>query len=122
MPRLAAITYEGLPIASGSAHKLRTRGLSVNKKLVLVRVTWWIVLVFLDKRNDPRSSEILPTKTINVISATRQIIAAYPQARVMIVTNYDDAGLREAARPAGACEYVVKQNLIEIRRILCAGK
>lgn len=55
MPRLAAITYEGLPIASGSAHKLRTRGLSVNKKLVLVRVTWWIVLVFLDKRNDPRS-------------------------------------------------------------------
>ena len=26
MPRLAAITYEGLPFASGSAHKLRTRG------------------------------------------------------------------------------------------------
>ena len=26
MPRLAAITYEGLPLASGGAHKLRTRG------------------------------------------------------------------------------------------------
>ena len=26
MPQLAAITYEGLPLASGSAHKLRTRG------------------------------------------------------------------------------------------------
>jgi two-component system chemotaxis response regulator CheY len=56
------------------------------------------------------------------ISATRQIVAADPQAQVMIVTNYDDADLREAARSAGACEYVVKQNLIEIRRILAAGK
>ena len=26
MPRLAAITYEGLPLSSGGAHKLRTRG------------------------------------------------------------------------------------------------
>lgn len=26
MPRLAVITYEGLPLASGGAHKLRTRG------------------------------------------------------------------------------------------------
>ena len=52
------------------------------------------------------------------ISATRQIIAAYPNARVMIVTNYDDADLREAARSAGACEYVLKQNLIEIRGVL----
>jgi CheY-like chemotaxis protein len=59
---------------------------------------------------------------VDGISATRQIIAAYPQARVMIVTNYDDAGLHEAARSAGACEYVVKQNLIEIRRILAAAR
>ena len=55
------------------------------------------------------------------ISATRQIIAAYPQARVMIVTNYDDVYLREAARSAGAREYVLKQNFIEIRRILSAS-
>ena len=58
---------------------------------------------------------------VDGISATRQIIAADPQAQVMIVTNYDDADLREAARSVGACEYVVKQNLIEVRRIL-AGK
>ena len=57
---------------------------------------------------------------VDGISATRQIIAAYPQARVMIVTNYDDAELRETARLAGACEYVVKQDLIAIRRILAA--
>jgi DNA-binding NarL/FixJ family response regulator len=59
---------------------------------------------------------------VDGISATRQIIAADPQAQVMIVTNYDDADLREAARSVGACEYVVKQNLIEIRRILSARK
>src|SRR5262245_14093743 len=28
MVRLAAITYEGLPLASGGAHKLRTRGVA----------------------------------------------------------------------------------------------
>jgi len=57
---------------------------------------------------------------VDGISATRQIVSAYPEARVMVVTNYDDADLREAARAAGACDYVVKEDLIEIRRILAA--
>lgn len=34
------------------------------------------------------------------------------------ITALDEA--RETARSAGACEYVVKENLIEIRRILAA--
>jgi DNA-binding NarL/FixJ family response regulator len=55
---------------------------------------------------------------VDGISATKRIVAAHPEARVMMVTNYDDADLREAARLAGACEYVVKENLLEIRRIL----
>ena len=57
---------------------------------------------------------------VDGISATRRIIAAHPEARVMMVTNYDDADLREAARRAGASEYVLKEDLIEIRRILAA--
>ena len=57
---------------------------------------------------------------VDGISATRQIVSADPGARVMIVTNYDDAILRETARSAGACEYVVKENLVEIRRLLAA--
>lgn len=52
------------------------------------------------------------------IAATRQITAAYPDARVIIVTDYDDVELREAAREAGACEYVVKENLLDLGRIL----
>lgn len=57
---------------------------------------------------------------VDGISATRRIVAAHPEAKVMMVTNYDDADLREAARLAGACEYVVKENLLEVRRILAA--
>ena len=59
---------------------------------------------------------------VDGISATRRIVATHPEARVMMVTNYDDADLREAARLAGACEYVVKENLLEIRRILAARR
>src|SRR4029453_15300260 len=47
------------------------------------------------------------------IPATRQIMAAFPDARVLIVTNYDDAELRAAALAAGACGYVLKDNLLE---------
>jgi CheY-like chemotaxis protein len=57
-------------------------------------------------------------KEMDGISATRQIMASYPEAHIMIVTDYDDPDLREAARTAGACEYVTKENLLEVRRIL----
>jgi DNA-binding NarL/FixJ family response regulator len=57
-------------------------------------------------------------KRTNGIAATRQLLAAFPEARVVIVTNYNDEPLREAARWAGACGYVLKDNLIEVRRLL----
>lgn len=52
------------------------------------------------------------------LTATREICAAYPNARVVIVTNYGDAEMREAATKAGACGYVLKENLLELRGIL----
>lgn len=52
------------------------------------------------------------------LTATREICAAYPKARVMIVTNYGDEAMREAAAKAGACGYVMKENLLELRGIL----
>lgn len=58
---------------------------------------------------------------VDGLSATRRIVAAHPEARIMMVTNYDDADLREAARSAGACAYVVKDDLLEVRRILSSG-
>lgn len=55
---------------------------------------------------------------VDGLAATRQIVAAFGEARVMIVTDYDDPKLREAARQAGACEYVLKEDLRSLRRIL----
>jgi CheY-like chemotaxis protein len=54
------------------------------------------------------------------IAATRQIRAAYPRARVVIVTAHDSAALREEARGAGACGYVLKENLLDLLEILRA--
>ena len=54
------------------------------------------------------------------LEATREIIAAFPEARILIVTNYDDDELRKAARSAGASDYVLKDNLIDVRRVLAA--
>lgn len=61
-------------------------------------------------------------KEMDGISATRQIKASFPDAQIMIVTDYDNQNMREAARNAGACEYVTKENLLDVRRILSSSK
>src|SRR5215510_934904 len=55
---------------------------------------------------------------VNGITATRRIKAEYPEARVVVVTNYNDELLRETARVAGACGYVLKGDLSVLRQIL----
>jgi CheY-like chemotaxis protein len=57
-------------------------------------------------------------KVMNGLTATRQLTAVFPEARIMIVTQYDDTRLRELAREAGACGYVVKENLLQLRQLL----
>ena len=52
---------------------------------------------------------------LNGIQATCQIRAAFPTARIIIVTSFDEPGLRETAQQAGACGYVLKENLLELR-------
>lgn len=55
---------------------------------------------------------------MNGITATQQITAAFPAARIVIVTDFDDEGVREAAFKAGARNYVRKENLLELRHWL----
>ena len=55
---------------------------------------------------------------VDGITATREILLSYPRARVVIVSKYDDDQTREAARKAGACGYVLKENLMAIRELL----
>ena len=57
-------------------------------------------------------------KEVDGIVATRLIKARWPAAQIMIVTDYDDSTFRQAARDAGASEYVVKDNLVDVRRVL----
>jgi two-component system response regulator DegU len=52
------------------------------------------------------------------IAATGQIRDADPRARIVVVTDYDGVELREAAQAAGACAYVLKENLTELRGLL----
>ena len=41
-----------------------------------------------------------------------------PAARIVLVSDYDDAAMRESARHAGACGYVLKDNLLEVKGLL----
>lgn len=52
------------------------------------------------------------------LTATREILLAFPDAKVVIVSKHDDEQLRAAARAAGACGYVLKENLIAVRELL----
>jgi CheY-like chemotaxis protein len=52
--------------------------------------------------------------------ATQQIVTAHPDARVVIVTSYDEAEYRTAARNAGALDYVQKENLSSLIQIINA--
>ena len=52
------------------------------------------------------------------LTATREICASFRDAKIVIVTKYGDAATREAARTAGACGFVIKENLLELRAVI----
>lgn len=60
-------------------------------------------------------------KHMNGVAATAEIKAAFPEANILIVTNYNDDRLRETAARAGACGYVLKENLLDLRGLLTAA-
>lgn len=55
---------------------------------------------------------------LNGLEATRRILASHADARIVIITNYNDARLRETARAAGACGYVLKEDLSVLKQII----
>ncbi len=48
------------------------------------------------------------------ITATKQIIDSFPDARIIIVTEYDDPALRREGQEAGAVAFVRKDDLSEL--------
>ena len=57
-------------------------------------------------------------KRMDGLTATRNIISDYPDAKIVMITHYDDTELREAANEAGVKGFVTKDDLLTLRLIL----
>jgi DNA-binding NarL/FixJ family response regulator len=56
------------------------------------------------------------------IQATEEIRSRFPDAKIIIVTQYNDPKLQQKALRAGACDLVLKEDLLEIERIIRANR
>ncbi len=52
------------------------------------------------------------------LTATRRIVKAHPEARILIVTQHGDTELRDAALEAGARGFVLKDDLLALGSFL----
>jgi len=52
------------------------------------------------------------------IAATKAIKKTYPEAKIIIVTQFDDPLSRQEALAAGAIEYVLKENIFMLPDIM----
>lgn len=57
-------------------------------------------------------------KRMDGITATKQIVKQFPEAKICLVTGYDDAELKKAAIKAGALDFVIKDDLSRLRKVL----
>jgi CheY-like chemotaxis protein len=57
-------------------------------------------------------------KKVGGLEATREITQRFPQAQILIVTNYDEKDLRQAAFEAGAKGYILKDDLTPLNSFL----
>lgn len=55
---------------------------------------------------------------VDGLSASRAIMTAHPDAKIVILTSYDDASYRAAAHDAGVRGYLLKEHFNEIPTIL----
>ena len=58
---------------------------------------------------------------MNGLAATSKILAFDPMAKIVIVTANDSQRLRDAATSAGACAFVSKENLFDLRQLIQPG-
>lgn len=55
------------------------------------------------------------------LSATREILKAHPEARIVIITQHNDRQMQAAARAAGAFGFVAKENLSAVREVIASA-
>jgi CheY-like chemotaxis protein len=59
-------------------------------------------------------------KVMDGFQATEEILSIFPDAKIVMVTQYDEPSLREKAKQVGAYDFVLKENLFDIERIINA--
>lgn len=57
-------------------------------------------------------------KKIDGITASEKILDEFPEAKIIIITNYDSLELRKKAKSAGVFDYVLKENILDILEII----
>ena len=57
-------------------------------------------------------------KKTDGFEATKQILSSFPDAKVIMVTQYNEPQLHEKAIYAGAKAFVLKENLLDIEGII----
>ena len=57
-------------------------------------------------------------KKMDGITATKNIKKSYPNAKILVVTDYNDIELKKQALSGGALGYVLKENVFEIYNYL----
>ena len=60
-------------------------------------------------------------KPVDGLSATREIVRRFPEARVVIVTEHDDQATRSRAFEVGACGFIGKDDLRPLRSLIAGG-
>ncbi len=54
----------------------------------------------------------------NGLIASKNILKINPEAKIIIITNYNEADLRETVQNIGVKEYVLKDNLLLIEKLI----
>ena len=62
----------------------------------------------------------LEMSKLDGLAATRQILSQFPTAKIVVLTSHDDSYLRQAAQEAGACGYLLKDRLFDMRHTLAS--
>jgi DNA-binding NarL/FixJ family response regulator len=60
-------------------------------------------------------------KPVNGLTATSSITKEHPQAKIVIVTQYNEPEFREAAKNAGAVAFLCKDSLSDLTGIIGKG-
>lgn len=60
-------------------------------------------------------------KPVDGFTATRDILARFPGSRVLIITQDDNPRLKTEARAAGACGFLLKDDLPQLSQIVSAS-